>query len=151
MSTSWYLRMIWRLGRGAPARTLAFCASLALGVAAVTAVAALGHTLEHGLRSHARELLGGDLALESRRPLPELTPLLPPELRAHARVQLAILPTMVRTEDAKVASPSSRQSTNATATIRSQAPSSPVLVDLCARCSTTDTCWLRPRCGRSSG
>lgn len=76
---------------------LFFVACIGVGVAAVVGVAGLSQVIEGDIREHSRELLGGDLAVESRRPLPDLRPHLPPALRARCRqVDLTTLPTMVR-------------------------------------------------------
>ncbi|MET0342386.1 MAG: FtsX-like permease family protein [Polyangiales bacterium] len=83
--------------RGARARWLWALCAIAVGVTAVVGVEALDHALEAGLRHNARALLGGDLAVESRRALPDLTPYLPAETRDAPRVKMTILSTMVRT------------------------------------------------------
>lgn len=94
---SFYLRMLWRELRGAPVRASFFIACLGIAVAALVTVASVSSAVDRGLRAHARELLGGDLSLESRtRPLPPLTPLLPPALRDQPRIDFALLTTMVR-------------------------------------------------------
>jgi putative ABC transport system permease protein len=100
MSFQLFARMLWRESRGARSRLLFFCACVAVGVAAVVGVAALVDAVDFGIRARSRELLGGDLAIESRAPLPELTPVLERELRGirYARVDVRILSTMVRGE-----------------------------------------------------
>jgi putative ABC transport system permease protein len=96
---SFYLRMLWRELRGAPVRAAFFVTCLGIAVAALVTVATVGSAVEQGLRAHARELLGGDLAVEARtRPLPALAPLLPAELRERPRVGFALLATMVRSD-----------------------------------------------------
>lgn len=57
--------------RGARGRLFFFAASLALGVAAITGVAALVGAIDGGIRGRARDLLGADVSVESRRALPE--------------------------------------------------------------------------------
>lgn len=64
---SWMLRE----SRGAAGRFAFFVACLAVGVAAVVAIAGLAAGLDSGIRSEARQLLAADLAIESRRALPE--------------------------------------------------------------------------------
>ncbi|MEP7009517.1 MAG: FtsX-like permease family protein [Acidobacteriota bacterium] len=64
---SWMLRE----SRGAFGRFAFFVACLAVGVAAVVAIAGLAAGLDSGIRSEARQLLAADLAIESRRALPE--------------------------------------------------------------------------------
>jgi putative ABC transport system permease protein len=98
VSFTLFLRTLWREARGSHARFLFFTACLAVGVAAVVGLSALSNALELGIRARSRELLGGDLALESRRPLPDLATVLPAPYRTAPRVELAILSTMVRSE-----------------------------------------------------
>ena len=93
-----FLRLLLRSTEGAALRSLFVAASIALGVAAVVGVGALNEAVARGLRLRSRELLGGDLAVESRRKLPDVRPYLPAAQRAAASVELTILPTMVRTE-----------------------------------------------------
>jgi putative ABC transport system permease protein len=56
--------------RGARGRLAFVGACLAAGVAAVTAVASLGGAIQDGIRARSRTLLGADLSIEARRPLP---------------------------------------------------------------------------------
>jgi putative ABC transport system permease protein len=100
MSFSLFVRMLWRESRGARSRLLFFGACVAVGVAAVVGVAALVDAVELGIRARSRELLGGDLAIESRAPLPELTEVIARELRGvqYSRADVRILSTMVRGE-----------------------------------------------------
>ena len=67
-----YLRAIRRESRGARGRLFFFVACLAVGVAAVVAVAGLSASLDRTIRGEARQLLAADIAVESRRPLPQL-------------------------------------------------------------------------------
>jgi putative ABC transport system permease protein len=99
VSASLFWRMQWRLARGARARLVFFTACIAVGVAAVVGVAALVDAIDLGIRSRSRELLGGDLAIESRGPLPEVIALLPRELRTPSprRVEMCVLSSMVHT------------------------------------------------------
>jgi len=64
-------RMLAREARSSWARLAFFCACLALGVAAVVAVAGLSAALQDTIRVRARELLAADLSVSSRRALPE--------------------------------------------------------------------------------
>jgi putative ABC transport system permease protein len=70
LSPSLYLRTLLRESRGSRGRLVFFVACLAVGVAAVVAVAGLSDSLDQGVRREARPLLGADLAVESNRPLP---------------------------------------------------------------------------------
>ncbi len=69
---SWrfYLRHLMREGRGLKARFAFFAACLAVGVAAVVAVAGLSSGVERGVRSQARQLLAADIAVEGFHPIP---------------------------------------------------------------------------------
>jgi predicted lysophospholipase L1 biosynthesis ABC-type transport system permease subunit len=69
-----FLRLLWRESRGALGRLLLLSASVAVGVTAVVGVDALVGAIELGIRHRSREMLGGDLAIESRRALPPHTP-----------------------------------------------------------------------------
>ena len=64
------LRMAGREIRAAPRRLLLLTASVAVGVAALVAIDAFTENLRDSVRDQARALLGADLALTSRRPLP---------------------------------------------------------------------------------
>ena len=68
-------RLVWTTlraeTRGARGRLLFVGACLAVGVAAVTGVSALTGAIEDGIAARSRLLLGADLSIESRRPLPE--------------------------------------------------------------------------------
>ena len=57
--------------RGSAGRIGFFAACLAVGVAAVVAVAGLSSALDRAIRDQARSLLAADLAVESGRPIPE--------------------------------------------------------------------------------
>lgn len=94
-----FLRLIVRQSRGAAGRLGFFVACIAVGVAALVGVDALVEAMEAGLAANSRELLGGDVELESRRPLPDVDPLLAairPGRPPLPRVDLMVLPTMVR-------------------------------------------------------
>ena len=74
--STWMLRE----SRGAAGRFAFFVACLAVGVAAVVAVAGLAAGLDEGIRTEARQLLAADLAIEGSHPLPagfDLAKLLP--------------------------------------------------------------------------
>jgi len=65
------LRTVVRELRGSTGRAVFITAALAVGVAAVVAVAGLAGALESGLRREARQLLAADLSVNSGRPLPD--------------------------------------------------------------------------------
>ena len=71
MSLRLALLLLLREARGARGRMLFFVACLALGVGAVTGVAALVGAIEGGIRGESRQLLAADLQVSSRAPLPE--------------------------------------------------------------------------------
>src|SRR5262245_58129082 len=70
MAPRLYLTWLLRDSRGARGRLAFFVVCLAVGVAAVVAVAALADNLDQGLRKEAKQLLGADLAISGRRPPP---------------------------------------------------------------------------------
>ncbi len=70
MRPALYLRSMVRESRGLGARLGFFVGCLAVGVAAVVAVAGLSASLESVLRAEARPLLAADVAVEGQRPVP---------------------------------------------------------------------------------
>lgn len=91
------LRLMLRQSRGARGRLVFFAVCIAIGVAALVGVNALVSTIEAGIHQRSRELLGGDVEIESRRPLPDVDAYLPEAHRGQmARVDLTLLPTMVQ-------------------------------------------------------
>jgi len=81
------LRMAVREVRAAPRRLLLLTASIALGVAALVAIDSFTDNLRESVRGQARALLGADLELSSRRPLPgAATAVLDALIRQEARV-----------------------------------------------------------------
>lgn len=93
MTLGFVLRSLWREARASRRRSLFFVGCLAVGVAAVTGVASLTAAVGEGFRERSRDLLGADLVVSGRRPLP-------PELYAlfdgtvHERTHVLELPTM---------------------------------------------------------
>ncbi|HSL18412.1 MAG TPA: FtsX-like permease family protein [Methylomirabilota bacterium] len=71
MGVSSWLAISLRELRGSAGRIAFFAACLAVGVAAVVAVAGLSTALDSAIRAQARQLLAADLAVESRRPIPQ--------------------------------------------------------------------------------
>lgn len=95
MSLRFLLRTIRREMRGGGTRLAFFTACLAVGVAAVTLVAGLTEGLDAGIRAEARSLLGADLTVDGRRPLPAmLDEILAEEAAAGRPVQRTNLRTM---------------------------------------------------------
>ncbi len=72
MSLATFLRHLRRESRGGRGRLTFFVACLALGVAAVVAVAGFAEGIERGIRGEARQLLAADLAVRGRQPIPEV-------------------------------------------------------------------------------
>jgi putative ABC transport system permease protein len=70
VSPGFFFRTLLRESRGARGRLGFFIACLAVGVAAVVAVAGLSSSLDDGIRQEARQLLAADLSVEGNRPLP---------------------------------------------------------------------------------
>src|SRR5262245_20565242 len=92
LGARFYLRALRRESRGARGRLTFFVACLAVGVAAVVAVAGLAASLDRTIRGEARQLLAADITVESRRPLPQA---LADELRKTPGVERADLVEMV--------------------------------------------------------
>ena len=68
--TSW-LVVAPREFKGSAGRLLFFAACLSVGVAAVVAVAGISRALDDGIQEQAKQLLAADLAISSRRPIPD--------------------------------------------------------------------------------
>ncbi|MEM9291391.1 MAG: FtsX-like permease family protein [Acidobacteriota bacterium] len=95
MTPALYWKYLIRESRGSRGRLLFFVLCLAVGVAAVVAVASLSDSLDGAIRQEARKLLSADLEVESRRPLPpELEAMLAP-IEGLQRVQVHEMPTVV--------------------------------------------------------
>ncbi|HVS01704.1 MAG TPA: FtsX-like permease family protein [Thermoanaerobaculia bacterium] len=92
-----YLRYLLRDSRGARGRLAVFALCLAVGVAAVVAVAALADGLERALRREAKQLLGGDVAVEGTRPIPPEVSAAAASAGVTARVAVRELATMAAT------------------------------------------------------
>jgi putative ABC transport system permease protein len=71
VSSATFFRHLWRESRGARGKLVFFVACLAIGVAAVVAVAGFCEGLERGVRGEARALLAADLAVRGQRPVPD--------------------------------------------------------------------------------
>ena len=95
MKVAVYLRLARREARGSRGRIAFFVACLAVGVAAVVAVAGLAASLDAGIRAQARPLLAADLAVHGRRPPPPELDALLARLPVAGRADLRELVTMV--------------------------------------------------------
>ncbi len=71
MTPGLLIRQAFREGRGGLGRLAFSIACLAIGVAAVVAIAALSNSFETGIRFNAKEMLGADLAVRADQALPE--------------------------------------------------------------------------------
>ncbi|MGB6363609.1 MAG: FtsX-like permease family protein, partial [Thermoanaerobaculia bacterium] len=92
MTPGLFSRYLLRESRGSRSRLIFFVLCLAIGVAAIVSVAGLSRGLRQGIRTEARKLLAGDLAVTGRRSLPaELDELLASE----AGVQSTLIKEMV--------------------------------------------------------
>jgi putative ABC transport system permease protein len=100
------LRYLLADSRGARGRLLFFALCLAVGVAAVVAVAALADGLEQALRREARVLLGADLAVGGNQPIPDFQHL--PELDGALRAGVRELATMASSPAAAPGHPASQ-------------------------------------------
>lgn len=98
MNLRLFVRMVGRELRGSRGRLSFFCACVAVGVAAVVGVAALVDATLAGIQLRSRELLGGDLAIESRTPIPGLDAHLSAVLGGtdFRRADVALMATMIR-------------------------------------------------------
>ena len=107
MSLSFYFKTLLRESRGSRGRLTFFVVCLAVGVAAVVAVAALADNLEQGLRREAKQLLGADLTVHGRQPLPDGVIRAARELPGARLATIRELATMAATETAEGVVPES--------------------------------------------
>lgn len=81
--------------RGSKGRWFFFTLCLAVGVASVTTVAGLASGVEEGIRGRSRDMLGADLAVSARRPLPEELDELLAEVEGLERTDVLQMATLV--------------------------------------------------------
>lgn len=67
----WLIKMAWRDSRKNRARLLLFVSSIVLGIAALVAIQSFGENLKAQIELEAKALLGADLEIEGRQPIPE--------------------------------------------------------------------------------
>jgi putative ABC transport system permease protein len=91
---SW-LALAVRESRGSAGRLVFFAACLSVGVAAVVAVAGLSQALDRGIQAQARQLLAGDLAVNSRRPIADEILITIDGLQGARRTSVIEMPTVV--------------------------------------------------------
>ena len=65
----WTWRMAWRDSRSQRARLAIFSLAIVSGVAALVAIHSLKASVEKGIETQAKALLGSDLQVSSRRPI----------------------------------------------------------------------------------
>jgi len=68
---NWLLKMAWRDSRKNAARLLLFMSSIVLGIAALVAINSFGDNLSSEIEGEAKALLGADLEVSSRTPIPD--------------------------------------------------------------------------------
>ena len=71
MNLRWLFKMAWRDSRKNRGRLLLFMSSIMLGIAALVAIQSFGDSLREQVENEAKALLGSDLEIESREPLPD--------------------------------------------------------------------------------
>jgi putative ABC transport system permease protein len=98
VSPGLYLSYLARDSRGARGRLAFFVLCLAVGVAAVVAVAALADNLDQGLRGEAKQLLGADLVVQGRQPIPDAVRAAANDLEGAKLADIRELATMAATE-----------------------------------------------------
>jgi putative ABC transport system permease protein len=83
---AWTWRMAWRDSRQQRGRLFLYALSIAAGISALVAIHTLKLSVQHGIETQARSLLGADLLISSRRPIPEeVFAKMPPEVRDTGR------------------------------------------------------------------
>lgn len=87
------LKLAWRESRTARRRLLLYMSSILLGVAALVAIDSFAENVTSSVREQSRALLGGDLSISSRAPLPEPVRALLDTLALRDSVQSADLTT----------------------------------------------------------
>lgn len=75
--------LAWREGRFARRRLLLYMSSISLGVAALVAIDSFGSNVTESIREQSRELLGGDVSLNSRAKFPAALDSLVDSLKAN--------------------------------------------------------------------
>ncbi|MEE8148603.1 MAG: hypothetical protein V3T24_13425, partial [Longimicrobiales bacterium] len=75
MNVGFTVRLAWREGRASYRRLGVYMASITLGVAALVAIHSFQGDVTRALDEESRTLLGADIRISSRRPIPDgLTP-----------------------------------------------------------------------------
>jgi len=71
MSTFWLFRMAWRDSRKNRGRLFLFTGSIFLGIAALVAINSFSYNLKNQIDLESKSLLGADLEVQSRQPIPD--------------------------------------------------------------------------------
>ncbi len=71
MNFLWLTKMAWRDSRRNRSRLFLFMSSIVLGIAALVAINSFGDNMQRDINGEAKKLLGADLVLEARQPLPD--------------------------------------------------------------------------------
>lgn len=71
MRLGWFIKMARRDARRNTGRLLLFMSSIVLGIAALVAINSFGENLKRQIESEARDLLGADLEISNRTPIPD--------------------------------------------------------------------------------
>ncbi|MCH2205317.1 MAG: ABC transporter permease [Lentisphaerales bacterium] len=69
--SKWCWQMAWRDSRAHRGRLFLFLSCICLGVAALVALRAFGSSVRDGIVEQSRSLLGGDVLVKSRQPIPK--------------------------------------------------------------------------------
>ena len=68
---AWLAKMAWRDSRRNRGRLLLFISSIVIGIAALVAISSFGENLEQDIEKESNKLLGADLMVEGRYPIPD--------------------------------------------------------------------------------
>ncbi len=68
---AWLAKMAWRDSRRNRGRLLLFISSIVIGIAALVAISSFGENLERDIEKESNKLLGADLVVEGRYPIPD--------------------------------------------------------------------------------
>ena len=83
---AWTWRMAWRDSRQQRGRLSLYALSIAAGISALVGIHTLKTSVQHGIETQAKALLGADLLISSRRPIEEeRLAKMPPEVRETGR------------------------------------------------------------------
>ena len=81
--------LTWRESRSARRRLLLYMSAISLGVAALVAIDSFADNVTTSIREQSRQLLGGDIAFSSRRPLSDEQKAIIDTIQKKTKAQLA--------------------------------------------------------------